>query len=356
MLGHMISPVLGGVLTEFFGFRSIFWFQLALGGIAFSIVALFLPETLRNIAGNGTIRLKPYQQPLFAVIKPSPDARFDSNPSTITLKPTIISFIELFYWFSHMNVLGSILFGAIAFATSVAVISTTALFLESYYQLSTILVGVAFLPSGAGSVLSFFLSSYLLDRDYKIVESRYKLEHNIKEDSNLSFKNNSDFPIERARLRNICWITLLFIGATVGYGFSLSTRHIAIPLIMQFFTAFGATAILLLNGVLITDLSPENSTSATAVVNLARFCMGALAVGVVQFLVDRVGAGFTFLIFAMVTLAVTPILVLQWMFGAKWRANEGIISNKRPFKDRVKVLWEMIFAESSPHGANNGGV
>ncbi|KAF4626811.1 hypothetical protein G7Y89_g11352 [Cudoniella acicularis] len=340
MFGHVISPVLGGVLVQFFGFRSIFWFQLALGGIALSLVVLYLPETLREIAGNGTIILKPYQQPLFAAIESSPDARFNSNPGTITLKPTITSFIEPLHWLSHMNVLGSILFGAIAFATSVVVISTTALFLESYYRLSTILVGVAFLPSGAGSVLSFFLISYLLEHDYEIFESRYKIEHNIKEDSNLSFKNNSDFPIERARLRNIWWITLLFIGATVGYGFSLSSQHIAIPLLLQFFTAFGATAILLLNGVLIADLCPENSASATAVVNLARFCMGALAVGVMQLIFDRVGAGFTFLIFAMAALAVTPILVLQWMFGVKWRIKERNEGESRTTMDRVKALWE----------------
>jgi hypothetical protein len=218
------------------------------------------------------------------------------------------------------------------------VISTTALFLESNYRLSTLLVGVAFLPSGAGIITSFFLISHLLDRDYKIVESRYKVQHGIEEGSNMTVKNNPDFPIERARLRNIWWITILFIGATIGYGFSLSSKHIVIPLVLQFFTAFGATAILLLNGVLIADLCGENSASATAVVNLVRFCMGALAVGVVQLLFNRVGAGFTFLIFAMATLAVTPVLVVQWIFGVKWRTEERKSSESRTFLGRLQAV------------------
>jgi hypothetical protein len=338
MLGHVISPVLGGVLTQFFGFRSIFWFQLALGSLALALVTLFLPETLRNIAGNGTIRLKPYQQPLLACVKSSPDARFNSNPETITLPPTFISFVEPLDLLSHMDILGSIIFGAIAFATVVVVIATTALCLETYYRLSTLLVGLAFLPSAAGTILGFFFISYLLDRDYKFIETRYKTTHNIEEDTTVSLKHNSDFPIERARLRNIWWITFSFIGATIGYGFSLSTKHIAIPLVMQFLVAFGATTILLANGVLIADLCPENLASVTAVINLVRFCMGALAVGVVQLLFDRLDAGFVFLVFAMATLAVTPILVMQWMFGVKWRMAKRSSSEKRPLLDQLRVL------------------
>ena len=208
MFGHVLSPVLGGILTHFFGYRSIFGFQVVFGGLALCLVGLFLPETLRNIAGNGTIKLNAYQQPLVALIRSSHDARFNSNPETIILPPTIKSFVEPLNLLTHMDLLGSIIFGAIAFATAVVVISTTALCLESYFGFSTILIGVAFLPSAVGTILGFFVISYLLERDYKIVESHYKTEQDIEEDSNLSFKNNSDFPTERARLRNIWWITL----------------------------------------------------------------------------------------------------------------------------------------------------
>ncbi|PMD42166.1 MFS general substrate transporter [Hyaloscypha variabilis F] len=322
MFGHVVSPVLGGVLTHFFGFRSIFWFQVALGGLSLSLVVLFIPETLRNIAGNGTIRVKFYRQPLLACVKSSPDARFESSPETITLPPTLKSFIEPLQLLSRVNIVGSIVFGAIAFATAVVVISTTALCLETYYRLSTLLIGLAFLPSAVGTVLGFLAFSYLSERDYKIVESNYKLANNIEEDSTTSCKHNYDFPIERARLRSIWWISLLFIGATIGYGFSLSSKHLAIPLTMQFLVGLGSTCVLLANGVLISDLCPEGSASVKTVINLIRYCMGALAVGVVQLLFYRLDVGFVFLVFAMVTLAVTPILVLQWMFGLKWRIEK----------------------------------
>lgn len=340
MFGHVLSPVLGGILTHFFGYRSIFGFQVVFGGLALCLVGLFLPETLRNIAGNGTIKLNAYQQPLVALIRSSHDARFNSNPETIILPPTIKSFVEPLNLLTHMDLLGSIIFGAIAFATAVVVISTTALCLESYFGFSTILIGVAFLPSAVGTILGFFVISYLLERDYKIVESHYKTEQDIEEDSNLSFKNNSDFPTERARLRNIWWITLLFIGATIGYGFSLPSKHIAGPLIMQFLVGFCATAILLANGVLISDLCPDNLASVTAIINLVRYGMGALAVGVVQLLFWRVDTGFSFLIFAMATLAVTPILVSQWLFGVKWRTKDRFLAEEESFLESIRALRE----------------
>jgi hypothetical protein len=245
-----------------------------------------------------------------------------------------------------MKLLGPIIFGAFAFATAVVVIATTALCLETYYSLSTILIGAAFLPSGAGTLLGFFTISFLLQRDYKITESSYRKEYNITDDSIPSLKHNSDFPIERARLRNIWWITLLFTGATIGYGFSLSGKHIAIPLVMQFLVGFAATAILLANGVLISDLCPENLASVTAVINLVRYFTGALAVGVVQLLFWRVDTRFAFLIFAIATLVVTPILVVQWIFGVEWRIKERQNSEDRSFLEQLRGLCETsLFAQ-----------
>jgi MFS family permease len=51
------GPIISGILTKFLGFRSIFIFLLILSSITVLAIVIFLPETLRIIAGDGSLRL-----------------------------------------------------------------------------------------------------------------------------------------------------------------------------------------------------------------------------------------------------------------------------------------------------------
>lgn len=158
-----------------------------------------------------------------------------------------------------------------------------------------------------------------MDYDYRVIESQYRASKNIPEETKLNKKDLVDFPIEKSRLRNIWWIILIFITATAGYGFSLNLNSIAIPLILQFFIAYTATAVFALNSALVIDLYPGASASATAVNNLMRCSVGAVGVAIVQIVINGVGAGVAFLAFAVVTAGASPLLVLEWFYGERWR-------------------------------------
>jgi MFS family permease len=318
-----ISPVLGGILTHWMGFRSIFWFLFAFGSLVLILIIMILPETLRSIAGNGTIRLKPIQQPLINLIRSSSDTPFDSDVSSFGGRITILNMQSLFeplQCLSQKDVLATTFVGSVAFGVCTMVITTTGTMFETHYQFSIFVIGLAFLPAGAGSMLSFFLMGYLMDHDLRVVEAQYRKMYDLEKNMPLDHKTLADFPIERARLRNAWWITLIFVSTTAGYGFSFSGTTIAGPLILQFFIASSATAFLLLNGVLAADLFKGHG-SVTLAVNLVRFLMGAVAVGVVQLALDRLGNGFTFLTIAMAMLGLTPLMLVQWVFGKPWRAR-----------------------------------
>ncbi|TVY13550.1 Itaconate transport protein [Lachnellula arida] len=296
-----IGPFIGGILTHWMGFRSIFWFLFASGSVVLILIIMMLPETLRSIAGNGTIRLKPIQQPLVNIFRSSSDTPFDSNLASFSVRTKSLSMdsiIEPLHCLLQKDVLVTAIVGSVAFAICTTVITTTTTMFEKHYHISAFTVGLAFLPAGAGSVISFFLTGYLIDHDMRAVENKYRIMYDLEKDMRLDHKTLPDFPIERARLRNSWWIALIFICTTAGYGFSFSAPTIAPPLVLQFFIVSSATALLLLNGVLITDLYSGNG-SVTLAVNLIRFSMGALAVGTVQLALDRIGNGPTFLTLAM---------------------------------------------------------
>ncbi len=55
MIGPAIAPVLGGILADFLGWRSIFWFLTILAAVYLIVAAISFPETGRKVVGNGSV-------------------------------------------------------------------------------------------------------------------------------------------------------------------------------------------------------------------------------------------------------------------------------------------------------------
>ena len=332
MMGQSIGPVFGGIITQFLGFRSIFWFLFGLGTTTLFLILLFLPETLRSIAGNGTLRLAGIHRPLIYTFSPPSDALIDRDP-TPKKKLTLSSIVAPLKFLFEKDVFITLLFGSIVYTVwSMVTSSTTSLF-QSRFHLNDLQIGLAFLPNGVGCVAGSYATGYLMDHDYRFIESQYRTSKNIPEDTKLNKKDLVDFPIEKSRLRNIWWIVSIFIVATAGYGFSLNLNLIALPLVLQFFIAYTATAVFSLNSALVIDLYPGASASATAVNNLMRCSVGAVGVSVVQIVINGVGAGVAFLVFAVVTAGASPLLVVEWFYGEGWRLER---------RERLKAEEEKI--------------
>ena len=55
--------------------------------------------------------------------------------------------------------------------------------------------------------------------------------------------------------------------------------------------------------------------------NLIRCSVGAAGVAVVDIVINSLGAGFTFLLFAGLTGLASPLLAVEWIYGHRWRAE-----------------------------------
>lgn len=322
MLGQSIGPVFGGIISQYLGYHAIFWFLFGLGSLALILIILFLPETLRSIAGNGTIPLTSIHRPV-VYKKPLHPAPRDQNASP-PKKVTVASVVAPLKFLFEKDVFITLFFGSIVYSVwSMVTSSTTALF-QAHFHLNDLQVGLVFLPNGAGCVAGSYLTGYLMDHDYTTIETQYRKQHNILSSTPLNKKDLLDFPIERSRLRNIWWIVLLFVTSTAIYGFSLDLDIIAVPLILQFFIAYTATAVFSLNSALVIDLYPGASASATAVNNLMRCSVGAVGVAVVQPIIEGIGEGATFALLAGVTAVCSPLLVVEWVYGEGWRRERRV--------------------------------
>jgi MFS family permease len=148
-----IGPVIGGILANFFGFRSIFVFLSILSSITLIVIIILLPETLRSIAGNGSLRLSGIYQPLIRRVQKEPLYMEDPDESFVRKKITFMTFIEPIKLLRRKDVLFNLLFGGVVYTIwSMVTSSTTGLF-KSQFGLSELLLGLVFLPNGEQKAL-----------------------------------------------------------------------------------------------------------------------------------------------------------------------------------------------------------
>ncbi|KAK1989215.1 major facilitator superfamily transporter [Colletotrichum cereale] len=324
-----IGPVLGGVLANHFGFRSIFVFLLIISSIVTLFIVVVLPETMRTIAGNGSLRLGGVYKPLLFYLKKEPSYLEDPEEPYKRKEVTLMTFVEPLRLMIQKDIVVNLVFGGVVYTVWSMVTSSTTVLFKQRFNLSDLEIGLAFLPNGLGTIIGSAVAGKLMTRDYRSAEEAYKASHKCETSENFAGGNlPADFPIERARLRRLPWISLSFVAATAGYGMSLNFTSltsqrgwIALPLVLQFLIAATSNAVFALNQTLVTDLCPGKGASATAINNLVRCGLGAVGVAVVEKLISSNGPGATFLGLALVTVAVSPLAVAHWYWGQGWRAK-----------------------------------
>lgn len=69
MLGPALAPTLGGILSQFLGWRAIFWFLVIFSGIYLTVYFIFVPETGRNVVGDGSISPEGWNKNLINILR-----------------------------------------------------------------------------------------------------------------------------------------------------------------------------------------------------------------------------------------------------------------------------------------------
>lgn len=140
--------MLGGILANFLGFRSIFVFLLILSALVLIVIVFFLPETMRSITGNGSVRVGGIYQPLIYRIKGEPSYLEEPSEPIVRKKITIQTFVDPLKLLVQKDILLNLVFGGVIYTIwSMVTSSTTGLFKDTF-GLSELTLGLAYLPNG----------------------------------------------------------------------------------------------------------------------------------------------------------------------------------------------------------------
>uniref|UniRef100_A0A060T673 ARAD1B13662p n=1 Tax=Blastobotrys adeninivorans TaxID=409370 RepID=A0A060T673_BLAAD len=326
LLGPSLSPIIGGLLSQYLGWKSIFWFLFIFGGCLTVFCILFLPETGRKVVGNGSIppqkwnyslsthiRLRKLQKEGIYIDYEKRDElarqrklRFPNPLGTLKILfnkgPAIILFAVgwIFTCFMTVNVSMSELF-------------------KTNYGYDDVMVGVMYLPLGGAGIISTFTTGRLQDWNYRrhAKKTGFPLSKNRQMDL-------TNFPIERARLEIAFPFLILACAGFIGFGWIMEAKtSVAGPVVMLAVIGYTVMSAFSCLSALIVDLYRDRAATATAANNLVRCLLGAAGTGFISPMIQAWGIGWACTFMSLVWLVIfPPFLVLLYYRGQKWRQQD----------------------------------
>ncbi|KJR85261.1 MFS transporter [Sporothrix schenckii 1099-18] len=320
-LGPALGPVAGGLLTQYFGWHGIFWFLLILSSVLFTFMFCFLPETCRNIVGNGSVLPPWWNMSLYQFLKTrrltAAERAEVGDRSTLTRgrrRPNPFAALKILMEREGGVTLGC---GSLLAAGYFMVTTTLSEQLRDRFGFSPVTVGLCYLPLGFGTLSSRWSIGLLLDWNFRRWARILGISIDLNKQQNLDV-----FPIEKIRLQiSICAIYMASV-AVIAYGWTMQSHAslAGIEVALFFLGVFFAGS---MNGIntLIVDTHADSPATAVAANNLFRCFVSSGGTAIALPLINRIGIGFTALFIAGVWVVFSPVLWLVMFRGAEWRKN-----------------------------------
>ncbi|KAH7169908.1 multidrug resistance protein [Dactylonectria macrodidyma] len=306
-----IGPILGGGLSYTAGWPWIFWFLSIASGACLIMMVFLLPETSRNIVGNGSVRPPGHLR----LPVPRLFRHWTENTVADDRKRKIPNPLRSLKILTRVDNLGLALSCGFLYTVYTCINATLSVLLIDMYSLEQWQVGLIYLPFGLGGVISTFFCGQLLDKAYLAARTERGLSTDLKRGDNLD-----TFPIEKARLR-VIWIPMAITCATVaGLGWVLHYKqHLAAPIVLLFVAGLVMQMDFSIYNTLLVDKNHRTPAAAQASSNVVRCTMAAVAMAFLQDLIDAVGVGWIFTLLAGLCAISLSLFVLDYHRGTAWR-------------------------------------
>ena len=346
MAAPALSPVLGGILSQFLGWRSIFWFLTIFSGVFLIPFLITFPETGRNVVGNGSIPPQGWNMSVLNYLHSRKIEHNDALSRTASRQEKKKAQADLaskrhLRWPNPLKTIHIILekdmgvllvYNSLVYTAFYDVTASLPYLFADTYGFNDLQVGLSFIPFGIGCCLASIMCGLLLDWNYRRVAKQARITVDRKRGDDMK-----NFPIEKARIQVIWPMLYIGIAAILCYGWVMEQRaRLAAPLILQFIIGLCITGSFNVMSTMLIDLYPLKPSTATAANNLVRCLMGAAGTAVIIQMIDGMGRGWCFTFIAAVVFLTSPMLWVLVKWGPKWREERRVrVEKYAEEKERV---------------------
>ncbi|KAK9492137.1 major facilitator superfamily domain-containing protein [Lipomyces doorenjongii] len=315
MVAPTVAPVFGGALSETsYGWRASFWFLFAAGAALLSTLFVWMPETGRNIVGNGSIPPRGVNMSLLDMLSRRRKHEVDPEFAAAEKPRKAANPLRCLTIISQKDVCIVLVANGLIYTGFYCVTVGFSSQMATVYNLTALKIGLCFLPYGAGCSIGSIVIGRLLDYEFR------KFARKSGYGDGRSVRQNPDFPLERARMSSVWYLVAVTAADTLVFGWTFRANiSIAVPLVLLFINGFSITGFFTFEQVLLVDLYPQESASITASNNLVRCLLGAAGSAIVGNVISAIGMGWTYTIVTAMILLSIPLLITELLCGQKWR-------------------------------------
>nr|OQO27410.1 hypothetical protein B0A51_05046 [Rachicladosporium sp. CCFEE 5018] len=278
------GPMLGGALTYAAGWTWIFWFLSLSSGLCLLLMVFVLPETARNVVGNGSTKPpKLSQLPInLSAFRHwnGTDCNGDGSPEAEKKSLwRVLNPLQSLTILIRRDNLVIVSACSLLYVVYTCVNTSLSVLFVEIYNLNQWQAGLVYLPFGIGGLASSLFSGRMINKAYR--KTRIDLETSIEGAASAEL---NDFPVERARLR-VIWIPLLIT----------------------------------IYNTLLVDKNPRNPAAAQASSNILRCGFAAIVIAFLEVAFTGIGIGWTFTIMSALCLICLALFAVDYAWGFAWR-------------------------------------
>ncbi|ORY59744.1 major facilitator superfamily domain-containing protein [Pseudomassariella vexata] len=335
-IGPALGPTIGGLLTQYLGWASIFWFLTIVTALWMVPYILAVPETGRQVVGNGSTPPQGWNTTLLDYIRfrNQSQNRSVARPKQKFPIPNPLKTLAVLM---NKGMAVVLLYNAMLYIGFMIVTATMSSQFKDIYHYNDLQLGLCYLPMGIACMISSVTQGFILDWNYRRIAKKIGFKIDRKRGDNLE-----GFPIERVRIQLIYPLVAVGTVAYIGFGWALDQEvHVAIPLAMTLFIGLTITGSFQVLNTLIVDLYPHAPATATAANNLVRCLFGAVATTVIEDIIQAIGRGWAYTLIALFFAVFSPSLWVIQRHGPKWREDSRLKmireAEKKETRDREKA-------------------